>query len=182
MEPGVFIFERKCVEMFREMRRKKQVLPEEVCTSILNRGTSGVLALMGDEGYPYAVPMSYVYDDGKLYFHCAKEGHKLDAVRRCSKASFCVIDQDQIVPEEYTTYFRSVILCGTIRILEGDVEKLAAIEKLTEKYTPDDSADNRKKAIERDWKSLCMLEMAVEHMSGKEAIELVRAGQQGGSI
>ena len=61
MEPGVFIFERKCVEMFREMRRKKQVLPEEVCTSILNRGTSGVLALMGDEGYPYAVPVSYTH-------------------------------------------------------------------------------------------------------------------------
>ena len=128
MEPGVFIFERKCVEMFREMRRKKQVLPEEVCTSILNRGTSGVLALMGDEGYPYAVPMSYVYDDGKLYFHCAKEGHKLDAVRRCSKASFCVIDQDQIVPEEYTTYFRSVILFGTIRILEGEV-RYASLHK-----------------------------------------------------
>ena len=90
----------------------------------------------------------------------------------------CVIDQDQIVPEEYTTYFRSVILFGTIRILEGDVEKLAAIEKLTEKYTPDDSADNRKKAIERDWKPLCMLEMAVEHMSGKEAIELARFCEQ----
>ena len=87
--------------MFREMRRKKQALPKEDCAAILNRGTSGVLALAGDNDYPYAVPISYVYDGEKLYFHCAKSGHKLDAICRNPKASFCVIDQDQIVSEEY---------------------------------------------------------------------------------
>ena len=104
--------------MFREMRRKRQMLGKEECEEILNRGTSGVLALLGDDAYPYAVPISYVYEDGKLYFHSARSGHKLDAVREYPKASFCVIDQDQIVPEEYTTYFRSVIAFGSIRILE----------------------------------------------------------------
>ena len=160
--------------MFRELRRKKQALSQEECTAVLNRGTSGVLALAGDGDYPYAVPISYVYDGEKLYFHCAKSGHKLDAICRNPKASFCVIDQDQIVSEEYTTYFRSVIVFGKIRILEEDGEKRAAIEKLALKYAPDDTMENRQEAIEKEWKPLCTLEMIPEHISGKEAIELAR--------
>lgn len=85
--------------MFREMRRKKQLLPEEEAIAILKEGTFGVLALSGDDGYPYAVPISYVYEGGKLWFHCAKSGHKLDAIRREPKASFCVTAQDKVVPE-----------------------------------------------------------------------------------
>lgn len=164
--------------MFREMRRKRQMLGKEECEEILNRGTSGVLALLGDDAYPYAVPISYVYEDGKLYFHSARSGHKLDAVREYPKASFCVIDQDQIVPEEYTTYFRSVIAFGSIRILENEEEKRNAIEKLTIRYAPEESEENRQKAIEREWTPLCMLEMTIEHLSGKEAIELVKAKKQ----
>ena len=98
--------------MFREMRRNKQLLSSEETAAVLERGTSGVLALAGDQGYPYAVPISYVYDGEKIFFHCAKSGHKLDAIRREEKASFCVIDQDRIIPEEFTTYFRSVIAFG----------------------------------------------------------------------
>lgn len=164
--------------MFREMRRKRQALYKGACDDILYRGTSGVLALAGDDGYPYAVPISYVYDGEKLYFHSAKAGHKLDAILREPKASFCVIDQDQIVPEEYTTYFRSVIAFGRIHILEDEEEKRAAIEKLALKYAPDDSAENRRRAIDREWEPLCMLEMSIDHLSGKEAIELVRKRQQ----
>ena len=159
--------------MFREMRRKKQALTPEECAEILRRGTSGVLAVLGDGGYPYAVPLSYVYDGEKIFFHCAKSGHKLDAIRQNSKVSFCVIDQDQIVPEEYTTYFRSIIAFGRIRILEDDTEKRSAIEKLAVKYAPDDTAENRDKAIEREWKPLCMMEMEIEHLTGKQAIEMI---------
>ena len=158
--------------MFREMRRKRQQLDEAACRAVLERGTSGVLAVSGDDGYPYAVPLSYVYNGGKLFFHSAKSGHKIDAIIRSSKVSFCVIDQDQIVPEEYTTYFRSVIAFGTVRILEDDNEKREAVRMLTVKYAPDDSEENREQAIEREWKPLCMLEMKNEHMTGKEAIEL----------
>ncbi len=160
--------------MFREMRRKKQKLSKEECERILYDGTSGVLALHGDDGYPYTVPISYVYDGEKLWFHSAKSGHKIDAVLKNDKASFCVIDQDQIVPEEYTTYFRSVIAFGRIHIAEDDTEKRSAIEKLALKYSPDDTDENREKAIEREWKPLCMLEMEIEHLSGKQAIELER--------
>ena len=165
--------------MFRAMRRKRQALSPEACAAILARGTSGVLALSGDDGYPYAVPLSYVYDGGAIYFHCAREGHKLDAIRRNPKASFCVIDQDQVVPEEYTSYFRSVIAFGTVRVLEGEGERRSAIEKLALKYAPEDSAGRRREAIDREWAPLCMLEMTVEHLTGKEAIELVRAREQG---
>lgn len=160
--------------MFRELRRKKQVLSAEENAKILKNGTSGVLALVGDNGYPYAVPISYVYDGEKLYFHCARSGHKMDAIKRNPKASFCVIDQDLVVPEEYTSYFRSVIVFGTMRILEQDMEKRAAIEKLALKYAPDDTQENRHKAIEREWKPLCVLELTPEHISGKDAIELKR--------
>lgn len=121
------IFSAGGIFMFREMRRKRQALTLQECTAVLQKGTSGVLALSGDNDYPYAVPISYLYEDGRLYFHCARSGHKLDAIRRNPKASFCVIDQDQVVPREYTTYFRSVIAFGTIRILEKDEEKRAAL-------------------------------------------------------
>ena len=80
--------------MFREMRRKRQLLSDKESIEILENGTSGVLALLGDDEYPYAVPISYVYDNAKIYFHGAKTGHKIDAIRKCSKASFCVIEQD----------------------------------------------------------------------------------------
>ena len=160
--------------MFREMRRKRQVLSQEDSEKILYQGISGVLAVSGDDDYPYAVPLSYVYDGHKIYFHSAKSGHKLDSILKNPKASFCVIDKDQIIPEEYTTYFRSVIVFGIIRILQDDEEKREAIEKLAVKYAPDDTEENRKSAIEREWKPLCMLEMTPQHISGKEAIELVR--------
>lgn len=160
--------------MFREMRRKRQEMTRVESDAVLLRGTSGVLALHGDDGYPYAVPISYVYDGERLFFHCAGEGHKLDAIRRNAKASFCVIDQDDVVPEKYTTLFRSVIVFGTIRVLERKQEKREAIEKLALKYAPLASADNRREAIDRDWERLCMLEMTVEQVTGKEGIELVR--------
>lgn len=164
--------------MFRELRRKKQALPKEECVNILACGTSGVLALSGDDGYPYAVPLSYAYEEDKLYFHCAESGHKLDAICKNPKASFCVIEKDQIVPQEYTSYFKSVIVFGRIRVLEDEREKRAAIERLALKYAPEDTAENRQKAIEKGWKALCMLEMTLDHIAGKEAIELARQRKQ----
>ena len=159
---------------FREMRRPRQNLAEAECIRTLERSTSGVLAVLGDGGYPYTVPLSYVYFDGALYFHCAKAGHKLDAVRSCDKASFCVIDQDLVVPEKYTTLYRSVIAFGRVSILENEAEICAAIEKLAVKYAPGDSKENRDAAIARELSALCMIKMEIEHMTGKEAIELVR--------
>ncbi len=158
----------------REMRRIGQLLSQEDCEIILKENTSGVLAVYGEDDYPYGVPLSYVYAGGKLYFHSAQAGHKIDAIRKNNKASFTIIAQDNIVPKEYTTYFRSVIVFGQVRILENDAEKRAAIEQLAEKYMPD-LKEGRLQEIEKEFSRLCMLELTIDHMTGKEAIELVRA-------
>lgn len=159
--------------MFREMRRKKQLLSEEETVKVLMRNTSGTLALIGDDGYPYSVPISYVYCDNKIIFHSAKSGHKVDAIKNNNKASFSVIDKDQIVPEEYTTYFRSVIAFGKITILENDEEKKFAVDVLAQKYYPGHEAERRQE-INKGMPALAVMEFNIEHMTGKEAIELVK--------
>lgn len=160
--------------MFREMRRSKQVMSFEDSAAVLERNTAGVLAVSGDDGYPYAVPLSYVYTDGKIYFHCAKQGHKLDAIARCEKVSFCVIDQDQVVPEEFTTYFRSVIAFGKARVLEEPAEKRAALEALGKRYSPDETPEALAKEVEGGFKQVTMVEITIDHLSGKEAKELAK--------
>lgn len=153
--------------MFREMRIKQRQLPLEEAAAILRVGSSGVLALSGDEGWPYAVPLSYVYTGGKLYFHCAREGHKLDALRREPRASFCVVTQDRICPEKYTTLYRSAIAFGRLRILENEEDICAAITALAKKYFPHETADSRRREIARSWNAMYLLEMSVEHLTGK---------------
>jgi len=157
------------------MRRAKQQLSETEAVALLEAGTSGVLALAGDNGYPYAVPLSYVYyaPERKLYFHCARSGHKLDAIACGDKASFCVISQDQVIPEKFTTLYKSVIVFGRVSVLD-EPEKRRAIELLAARYTPDDEP-GRLAEIEREYPALCMLALSVEHLTGKEAIELARA-------
>ena len=153
--------------MFREMRRKGQELPLEECERVLRRASAGVLALAGDDGYPYAVPLSFLYREGRLFFHCAREGHKLDALRRCGKASFCVIDRDEVLPEKYSTAYRSVIAFGRVRVLEEAEEKRRALEALALKYAPDDEPQHREREIEAGWNALYVLEMTIDHMTGK---------------
>ena len=157
---------------FRSMRRKRQQLSEEKSIEILRKSTSGTLALLGDNGNPYAVPISYVYADGKLYFHSALSGHKIDAIRNCDKASFCVIDQDEVHPEKYTTYFRSVIAFGRIHIIEDEQEKLATARLLGDRYNPNQE-EALQKEIEKGLSRMVMIRFDIEHLTGKEAIELV---------
>lgn len=133
-----------------------------------------MLAVLGDSGYPYAVPLSYVYAEGRLYFHCAKTGHKLDSIAREPRVSFCVVDQDQIVPEEYTTYFRSVIVFGRASVIDDDEGRRKAAELLAQKYCPEETAEGVAAEIDRFWRTLCLVELVPEHISGKEAIELTR--------
>ena len=159
--------------MFHKMRRNVQQLSQEESEAVLLRGMAGVLALMGDKAFPYAVPLSYVYDGEHIYFHSATEGHKIDAIERNPNASFAVIDQDEVIPEKYTTAFRSVIVFGSIRIIEDDAEKLAAIRKLALKYAPDNTEQQHAAEIDGAWSRFCMLEMSIAHMTGKQAIELV---------
>lgn len=161
------------MNMIREMRRNRQILSRDESIKVLMNGTSGVLALSGDDDYPYAVPLSYVYCDLKIFFHCSHTGYKLDSIKKNDKVSFCVIDKDEVIPEEYTTYFRSVIVFGKIRIVEDEVEKRSALEKLAARYSPNQE-QGRLQEIDNEFKRVCILELDIEHMTGKEAIELVR--------
>ncbi len=161
---------------FREMRRKRQQLTEEESIAILQKATAGTLALLGDDDYPYAVPISYVYHDGKLYFHSALTGHKVDAIRKCDRASFCVIDQDAVQPQKYTTFYRSVIAFGRIHIIEDAQEKLDTARMLGNRYNPNQE-EALQKEIENGLSRMLMIRFDIEHLTGKEAIELVKRNE-----
>ena len=156
------------------MRRDRQQLSQEECERILSRCTSGVLALAGDGGYPYAVPLSYAFADGAIIFHSAVQGHKVDAIRRDGRCSFCVIDQDEIIPAEFTTYFRSVIAFGRIRIIESADEKVRLLRILGRRFSPGDESGLQHE-IDKSLDHVLLLRLDIDHISGKEAIELVRS-------
>jgi uncharacterized protein len=160
-------------QMFREMRRFRQLLSESDTLAVMERGTNGILACLGDEDYPYAVPISYVYHNNKIYFHGAKAGHKMDAMAKHPKVSFAVVDEDTIVSAEYTTYFRSVIAFGKARIVEGD-EWFDSYKAMVEKYSGDQPEEAKHKEIEGCTRA-AIVAIDIDHMTGKEAIEYVRA-------
>ena len=159
------------------MRRKRQQLSDEESKEILQNATSGTLALLGDGGYPYAVPISYVFSEGKLYFHSALSGHKVDAIRSCDRASFCVVAQDDVKPAMYTTFFRSVIAFGRIHIVDDEAEKLAAARLLGNRYNPHQD-EALQKELENGLARMLVIRLDIEHLTGKESIELV--GQRNG--
>ena len=163
--------------MFREMRRFKQELSPAEAREILEKGSYGVLACAGDDGYPYAVPLNYVVYNDRIYFHCAMEGHKIDALRRCEKVSFSVVARDQIVPEELTTYFVSVIAFGRARFVEDAQEKRAALMALGLKYEPG-MDDHVLEHVEGSIARTALIAIEIEHLTGKEAIELTRRRNQ----
>ncbi len=162
--------------MIRSMIRNRQLLSEEDCNLVLKRNTNGVMAVMGDEDYPYGVPLSYVWHDGKIYFHTGNHGYKLECMKKHPKVSFTVVDKDDIVQEEYTSYFRSVIILGRAREAIGD-ERYKAFQAMADKYSPDMPADARMKEVSECSQAL-IIAIDVEHMTGKEAIELVKAREK----
>ena len=157
--------------MFRKMRRFNQQLSLSESIEILEKGKTGVLAVLGDNGYPYAVPLNYVYENGKIYFHCAKAGHKISALQNCEKVSFCVIDKDDVSAEEITTYFRSVIVFGKAEILTEKEDIMKAARILGLKYCK--NADFIDREIRHFMSTRCCGKSSVEHMTGKQAKELV---------
>lgn len=160
--------------MFREMRRKKQLLSNEETIEILKSCTSGVLGVIGDDDYPYTVPVSYAYKDGKLFIHSAKEGHKIDGISRNDKVTFCTINKDVVIQETFTTHFSSVSIFGRARILTDDAERRNALASLVEKYSPDYINEGQKE-MDKEWNRVCLIEVRIEHMTGKAAIEIINS-------
>lgn len=153
--------------MFREMRRYGQQLADAECEDILAKQPRGVLSLCGDGGYPYGIPMDFVYIKGRLYFHCAKEGHKIDALERSDKVSFCVFDEG-VQKEDWSLYFNSVVVFGRMSIVSDD-RKIPILRELGRKYYPDDeSVENE---IAKNGSKAYVLELIPEHITGKRVHE-----------
>lgn len=159
--------------MPRPMRRSRQQMTDAECITVLQRGTACVLALQGDEDYPYAVPVSFVYAPGQIIFHCALEGHKIDCLRANPKVSLCVVDKDDVVPEAFTTRYRSVVVFGTARILTEPGEWRAALEAMAERCAPGPGfAAMRQAEIDKNGARTCVVAVSVDHMTGKQSLAL----------
>lgn len=151
--------------MFRKMRRFRQQITEEECIEILKSEPRGVLAVHGEDGYPYALPIDFLYDDGKIYFHCAKEGHKVDALKKDERVSFCVYDQGFRKEGDWALNIKSVILFGKIRFIEDREETIALVRKLGLKYYP--TPEGVEEEISKAGSRVQMLELTIDHMTGK---------------
>ena len=152
--------------MFRKMRRFKQELTREECVEILKNEPRGVLSLIGDDGYPYGVPVSYAYSDGKIFFHCAREGHKVDAIKNNPKVSFTVIAQDDVIPEKYGTDFASVIAFGKASFVEDPEEMLQSHIPIIEKYS-NEYYDGGIEYFNKAKAAMRMVKIDIEHITGK---------------
>ena len=153
--------------MFRAMRRFKQQISDAECIEILKTEKRGVLSLIGDDGYPYGIPISHFYDerDGKIYFHGAKEGHKIDAIKANPKASFCVLDKGFRKDGEWALNIKSVVAFGKVSLVTDSKKAEEICTKLVQKFTDD------KEYLEKELKNALprvqCFEFTIEHITGK---------------
>lgn len=158
--------------MFRELQRKNKQISNEECIELLKNETRGILSVLGDDGYPYGMPMNHYYSakDGCVYFHCGRKGHRLDALSRCNKVSFCVTENGTLEDDsEWALTVRSVIVFGKIEIID-DIDKITEIAtELSHKFTQDESYIAHE--IEHFAKATLLLKLSPEHICGKRVIE-----------
>jgi nitroimidazol reductase NimA-like FMN-containing flavoprotein (pyridoxamine 5'-phosphate oxidase superfamily) len=150
--------------MFRQMRRFKQQLSEEECVEVLKEMPRGVLSVHGEDGYPYGVPVDYIYDDGKIYFHGAKAGHKIDALKADNKVSFCVMDSGRFIEGKLGLNVRSVIVFGRISFMDGGEKAMYELRKLGTRYFGSEYAEYE---IAKTGGNVQMLELTIDHLTGK---------------
>ncbi len=156
---------------FRPLRRKNRQIDGGAAKELLRTARRGVLATQGDDGYPYAIPVNFWYDEEheRIYFHGARTGHKVDALRRCDKVCFTVIGDEMIRDEPWAPYLRSVVVFGRCRLMEADDESLAALRRLAMKFFPSEELVDEE--IARSGKAVQMYEIRIEHLTGKEIQE-----------
>ena len=157
--------------MFRELNRKHLQLPQEECIELLKNEKRGVLSVLGDDGYPYGMPMNHFYDaeEGKLYFHSGDAGHKIDAIKRCDKVSYCVFDKGRADEGEWALRVRSLVIFGRVKIIE-DMDKAVEItRKLSYKFT--DDIEFIEDTIRKATHYLLCFELVIENMTGKLVTE-----------
>lgn len=157
--------------MFRPIRKKKNEIPAEEARELLRTSRRGILAVNGDDGYPYAIPINYFYDEanGKIFFHGSRAGHKVEALKRCDKVCFTVTGNETVMEEAWAPYVRSAVVFGRCHLIKDQEETLKTLKRFAMKYYPDElTADNE---IARSAKAVQMFEIEIEHISGKEVQE-----------
>ena len=157
--------------MFRELRRKNKALKEAECLKILKTERRGVLSVNGDEGYPYGMPMNHFYneEDGCIYFHSGRGGHRNDSVLKNEKASFCVFDKGSETENDWALTFRSVIVFGKIEIIDDKSIVSDISRKLCYKFTNDEKYISEE--IERFAAATILLKLTPLHITGKQIEE-----------
>ena len=157
--------------MFRPLNRHKQALSREECIELLSSQRRGVLSVLGDDGYPYGVPMNHYYcpEDGKLYFHSGKRGHKIDALQRCAKASFCVMDRGTPAPDSWALDFKSVVVFGHVEFIDDRKTVYEMARRLSRRFTDDE--DYIDEEISRAGPATAMFVLTPEHITGKRVNE-----------
>ena len=153
--------------MFREMLRSRQQLTTEECIEILKHEPRGILSVLGEGDYPYGMPLNHYYceEDGKLYFHGGRNGHKIDAIRRHNKASFCVYDQGVRQEGEWFLCIRSVIVFGRIEIIDDRGKTYEIARRLSYKFTKDEGYIESE--IQKSGPGTLLFALKPEHMTGK---------------
>lgn len=152
--------------MFRDIRLKIFELPREKGEELFTNQTHATLAVLGDDGYPYSVPVSQVYRDGKLYFHGGMAGHKFDAIRANDKASMSVVGQDDVQPDKFVTFYESAIAFGRVKLITDDLKKRQVLEWILEKFSPGYMKEGIA-YMEKEWDNVAVFEMTIEHLTAK---------------
>ena len=152
--------------MFREMRLKDQQLDAAEANEIMNRCTNGVLSINGDNGYPYGVPVSYAYADGRIYFHCAREGYKVDLLKKDPHVSFTVVAQEDIIPEDFNTLYISAIAFGRARLVDDPEEMRKIHGYIIDKYSKGHE-ESGGRYLDSSISEIYMVEITVDHITAK---------------
>lgn len=157
--------------MFRPIRKKKNEISIDAVKHLLHNARRGIFAVNGDDGYPYAIPVNYLYDEEnqKIYFHGARAGHKADAIKKCDKVCFTVVGNETIRKESWAPFVQSVVIFGRCHLVEDRPAALALVKKFAMKYYPNESMVDEEIAL--DGKAVQMYEIEIEHCSGKEVQE-----------
>ena len=152
--------------IFRPVRRQDRLLDTPEALTLLQTGEYGFLALSAPSGYGYGIPLSYVFEEKHLYFHCAPEGYKLEVIASNPRVSFCVVGTTRVIPAQYTTAYSSVHVFGHIQVVSDDQERLHALRLLVHKYSPE-YTERAEKYIAGSFKRTAILRFDIEHLSGK---------------
>ena len=157
--------------MFRPVRKKKNEISTEAAKQLLHTERRGVFAVNGDDGYPYAIPVNFFYDEeaNQIYFHGARAGHKIDAIRACDKVCFTVYGNETVRDEAWAPYMRSAVVFGRCRLPEYSAETLALLKRFAMKYYPEESMVDAE--IAAAGKAAQMYVIDIEHISGKDVQE-----------